>query len=87
LTRPEDLFTLSFFLDNPKVFYEFSREFELEGYHPTPTHFFIKLLDTQGQLTMNLTQNIDNLEEKAGIDPNKLSQAHGCIKGAACGKC
>lgn len=45
LTRPEDLFTLSFFLDNPKVFYEFSREFELDGYHPTPTHFFIKLLD------------------------------------------
>ena len=73
LKRPEDLFTLSFFLDNPKVFYEFSREFELEGYHPTPTHFFIKLLDTQGQLTMNLTQNIDNLEEKAGIDPKKLS--------------
>jgi len=73
LKRPEDLFTLSFFLDNPKVFYEFSREFELEGYHPTPTHFFIKLLDTQQQLTMNLTQNIDNLEEKAGIDPNKLS--------------
>ncbi len=36
---------------------------------------------------MNLTQNIDNLEEKAGIDPKKLCQANGCIKGAACGKC
>ena len=55
LQKPEDLFTLSFFLENPKVFYEFSKEFDLEGYHPTPTHFFIRLLDNQGQLTMNLT--------------------------------
>ena len=45
LKKPEDLFTLSFFLENPKVLYEFSKEFELEAYHPTPTHFFIKLLD------------------------------------------
>ncbi len=45
LKKPEDLFTLSFFLENPKVFYEFSKEFELEAYQPTPTHFFIKLLD------------------------------------------
>jgi NAD-dependent SIR2 family protein deacetylase len=36
---------------------------------------------------MNLTQNIDNLEDKAGIDPKKVCLANGCIKGAACGKC
>ena len=67
LKKPEDLFTLSFFLDKPEVFYAFSKEFDLEKYMPTPTHFFIRLLQDQGLLTMNLTQNIDNLEEKAGI--------------------
>ena len=36
---------------------------------------------------MNLTQNIDNLEDKAGIDPKKVCLANGCIKDAACSKC
>jgi NAD-dependent SIR2 family protein deacetylase len=45
LKRPEDLFSIPFFLENPKVFYEFSKEFNMEGYHPTPTHHFINLLD------------------------------------------
>ena len=37
---------------------------------------------------MNITQNIDNLEEKAGLDiENKLVQAHGTVKGAKCALC
>lgn len=87
MSRPEDLFTLLFFLEKPEVFYEFAREFDLEAFSPTPTHHFIKLLADKGLLSMNLTQNIDNLEEKAGIPQELLCQAHGSIKGAACGKC
>jgi len=84
LTRPEELFTLDYFLTKPEVFYEFSKEFDLSSYHPTPTHFFIRLLADKGFLSVNLTQNIDNLEEKAGIPQALLSQAHGSIKGASC---
>ena len=37
---------------------------------------------------MNLTQNIDNLEEKAGLDmDSKVVQAHGANFGATCSKC
>ena len=59
----------------------------MEGYDPTPTHHFIRLLQDQGLLQYNMTQNIDNLEEKAGINPDILIQAHGSIKGAGCSKC
>ena len=45
LSKPEELFTLTYFFEHPEVFYEFSKEFDLEQYNPTPTHFFLKLLD------------------------------------------
>ena len=35
----------------------------------------------------NLTQNIDNLEEKTGIDMKAVIQAHGANRGAHCAKC
>ena len=60
----------------------------MDHHLPTPTHFFITLLDTLGLLHLNLTQNIDNLEEKAGLRVNeKLVQAHGSSKGAHCAIC
>jgi len=33
-----------------------------------------------------MTPNIDNLEEKAGLDMSKVCQAHGAARGAACTK-
>jgi len=36
---------------------------------------------------MNLTQNIDDLEIKAGIPENKLIQAHGHSRSAHCIVC
>jgi NAD-dependent histone deacetylase SIR2/NAD-dependent deacetylase sirtuin 2 len=35
-------------------------------------------------LSKNLTQNIDDLETKAGISPSKLIQAHGHARSAHC---
>ena len=34
-----------------------------------------------------MTQNIDNLEEKTGMDMGAVIQAHGANRGAACSKC
>lgn len=73
LTRPEDLFTLSFFNQKPEVFYEFAKEFNMERFDATPTHYFIRLLQEKGVLSVNLTQNIDNLEAKAGIKEDLLA--------------
>jgi len=45
------------------------------------------MLADKGLLKMNMTQNIDNLEEKTGIDMDKVLQAHGANRGAHCAKC
>ena len=34
-----------------------------------------------------MTQNIDNLESKTGLDMEKVVQAHGANVGAACSMC
>ena len=57
-------------------------------YEATPTHYFIKMLADKKLLWKNMTQNIDNLEEKTGIDMEKyVVQAHGANRGAYCPKC
>ena len=44
---------------------------------PSPTHFFIKLLENKGILLRHYTQNIDGLERIAGVNPDSLVEAHG----------
>ena len=87
LPKPEALFDVNFFIKNPKPFYRHSKNDDWTKYNPTPTHFFIKLLNDKGILFKNLTQNIDNLEEKTGIDMNKVVHAHGANRGAHCAVC
>ena len=63
------------------------KDFNLDHCKPTSTHYFIRLLDEKGLLSMNLTQNIDDLELKAGMSEDKICQAHGNMRTAACSKC
>lgn len=44
-------------------------------------------MQDQGCLQTNYTQNIDNLEGIAGIDPAKVIQCHGSFATASCRKC
>ena len=87
LPTPETLFTLDYFKDHPEPFYKFCKTLDMRAYDPSPTHYFIKMLQDKGILFMNYTQNIDNLEEKTGIDMEKVVQAHGANRGAKCAKC
>lgn len=68
LPYPEAIFTLDYFVKKPEPFYKFMTHFDLKNYEATPTHYFIKMLHDKGILLKNMTQNIDNLEEKTGID-------------------
>jgi NAD+-dependent protein deacetylase SIR2 len=45
------------------------------------------LLQDKGKLLTNYTQNIDNLEESAGIQEGKLIQCHGSFRSATCTQC
>lgn len=44
-------------------------------------------MQEKGKLLTNYTQNIDNLESHAGIDPEKLVQCHGSWATATCREC
>ena len=44
---------------------------------PTPAHFFIKLLHDKGLLLRCFTQNIDSLENQAGLPKSAIVAAHG----------
>ena len=87
LPRPEAIFDLDYFKESPEAFYKFAQNFDLTKHNATPTHYFIKMLQDKGVLWRNMTQNIDNLEEKTGMDMGAVIQAHGANRGAACSKC
>lgn len=48
---------------------------------------FLKLLQDKHKLLRNYTQNIDNLEQRAGLKLEKLVQCHGSFAKAKCVSC
>ena len=57
------------------------------NFQPTPSHYFIKLLERKGLLLRHYTQNIDTLERVAEISGDKLIEAHGTFYTAHCLNC
>lgn len=84
---PEDVFDIENFDMDPRTFYELAGEILPVLDKTSPTHAFIRLLQDKGKLLTNYTQNIDNIEAAAGIDPAHLIQCHGSWATATCRKC
>ncbi|KAL1629858.1 NAD-dependent histone deacetylase sir2 [Neofusicoccum ribis] len=84
---PEQVFDITNFDEDPTIFYKLAGDILPDLYNWTPTHEFIHLLQEKGKLLTNYTQNIDNLESHAGIDPEKLVQCHGSWATATCREC
>jgi NAD+-dependent protein deacetylase SIR2 len=73
---------------NPiRKFYALAGELIPELNRWSPTHQFIRLLQDKGKLLRNYTQNIDNVESYAGIQPERVIHCHGSWKSATCRKC
>lgn len=85
--EPEEVFDIEQFDEDPSVFYKLAHGILPDETRYSPTHAFIRLLQDKGKLQTNYTQNIDNLEERAGIDPARLIQCHGSFATASCRKC
>ncbi|KAK7549477.1 chromatin regulatory protein Sir2 [Phyllosticta citricarpa] len=85
--EPEQVFDIANFDEDPNIFYSLAGDILPDLFNWTPTHQFIRLLQDKGKLLTNYTQNIDNLESHAGIDPEKLVQCHGSWATATCRKC
>lgn len=84
LPYPEAIFTLDYFKKNQKPFYTLAKEIYPGLHFPTPTHYFLKLLADKGLLLRIYTQNIDSLEQIAGIDKSLVIAAHGNFDTATC---
>mmetsp|Transcript_17787 Transcript_17787/g.29396 ORF Transcript_17787/g.29396 Transcript_17787/m.29396 type:complete len:288 (-) Transcript_17787:1555-2418(-) len=92
LSCPEDLFDLDFFSDDPSPFYKFAKElyFPLgtnKRVEPSDSHRFLALLEQQKKLLRVYTQNIDGLEEIAGVSSKRMVYAHGSLQWATCCSC
>ncbi|KAF9430283.1 NAD-dependent histone deacetylase sir2 [Podila epigama] len=85
LDEPQQMFDLDFFRERPEIFYSFAREIFPSNFTPSPSHYFIKLVEDKGKLLRNYTQNIDTLEQKAGI--RNVLQCHGSFATASCIRC
>lgn len=87
LSDPQEVFDINLFREDPTIFYSVAKDILPSSKRFTPTHAFIRLLQDNGKLLTNFTQNIDNLERHAGILPEKLVQCHGSFATATCIEC
>ncbi|XP_075153850.1 sirtuin 1 [Haematobia irritans] len=85
LPDPQAMFDINFFSKDPRPFYKFAREIYPGQFKPSPCHRFIKMLEQKQKLLRNYTQNIDTLEQVAGI--KNVIECHGSFSTASCTKC
>jgi NAD-dependent deacetylase len=87
---PED-FTIQKFLSSPaarKTVWKMSTESGLlTEAEPNPAHYAIAELYKLGKLDCVITQNIDNLHQKAGVPEDKVFELHGNMRWAVCLSC
>ena len=79
------MFDIQYFRKDPRPFFKFAREIYPGQFKPSPCHRFIRALERHGRLLRNYTQNIDTLEQVAGIE--RVVQCHGSFATATCTKC
>ena len=83
---PEEILSHDFLLGNPTEFWRFYRDKILvDGIQPNVTHRVLAKWERQGKLLAVITQNIDDLHEKAGS--KKLYKLHGSVTRNYCLKC
>ncbi len=83
---PEMILSHSFFINNPKEFFEFYKDkMNCLKYKPNITHIKLAQLEKMGKLKAIITQNIDGLHQKAGS--KNVLELHGSILRNYCMKC
>ncbi|XP_014673566.1 PREDICTED: NAD-dependent protein deacetylase sirtuin-1-like [Priapulus caudatus] len=85
LPDPQAMFDIHYFRRDPRPFFKFAKEIYPGQFQPSACHRFIRRLEEHGQLLRNYTQNIDTLEQVAGI--TKVIQCHGSFNTATCMNC
>lgn len=83
---PEEIISHSFFLNNTKEFFEFYfSKMVFKEALPNECHKFLKKLEDDNKLKAIITQNIDDLHQKAGS--KRVIELHGSVFRNYCMKC
>ncbi len=72
-----------------EAYWRMSTEFygTMRDAQPNPAHLALKDLEDTGRLSAIVTQNIDNLHQKAGSSPDKVIEIHGTAFLVTCLSC
>ncbi len=83
----ENIFSLELFYKKPEVFYEFASKylFDILSKKPNKAHIVLAKLEQKGYLKCVITQNIDNLHQKAGS--KRVYEVHGSFNTSTCLRC
>ena len=88
---PNDLNFQSFLRseESRKIYWQFHREFYLpmKQSEPNTTHYALAELEKLGKLDRIITQNVDNLHQRAGSSPEKIIEIHGTACTVKCLEC
>ncbi|MBI2933981.1 MAG: NAD-dependent deacylase [Chloroflexi bacterium] len=85
-----DEFTYQKFAGSPanrKKHWVLMRDMFMKEYEPNPAHHAIAELDRMGKLDCIITQNVDNLHQKAGVAAEKILELHGNTRFVKCLSC
>lgn len=87
--RPTFVFEIDVFKNDPHPFWWiFSKMWPATAAaQPTPFHFLMQMLHKKGLLLRVYTQNVDGLEELAGLPRDKVIHAHGVMSTLRCLQC
>lgn len=79
--------TYESFINHPERFYEMAKELNptLEGAEPNPAHYALAELERLGKCRAVITQNIDNLHQRAGS--TDVLELHGTHRTGHCMRC
>lgn len=87
---PED-FTYQRLMSSPETRKKWWQIFQERGLttdaEPNPAHLALAELDKLGKLDCVITQNIDNLHQKAGVPDDKVFELHGNMSWIVCLSC
>jgi len=88
---PNDLNFQSFLSseESRKIYWKFHREFYLpmKQSEPNATHYGLAELEKMGKLDRIITQNVDNLHQRAGSNPEQIIELHGTACRVRCLDC
>ncbi|CAB9509352.1 dependent histone deacetylase SIR2 [Seminavis robusta] len=95
LSCPEELFDWEVFREDPRPFYKFARNLyfplgsgeNAQRVRPSDSHKLLAMLEQKKMLLRVYSQNIDGLEQVAGVSPKKMVYAHGSLQWASCLRC